>query len=394
MRKIATICALVLAMCGIVKMAQAQTINITQGETVRQSCKLNASAYTVDPMGTTLLISYDMDAQEITLRMALERGIADHLWIPLKNYDDQMLEQAIKQNLNGKMSMNKPFKHQIVFGLTSAFECVNCKPIATTANGIKQELYGRKDTAVFRFHVTDPHASVGITIRTCVPVQTTETASGKIRYTFLYVPDKISLKLNVPTDPCEEPAIAVLCDSIKVFIDTMNNANDELDRTVKQRKRGECIQCKRKVEEIYTPRLDTLRAWYATFGASCDAVESLLLVADSLMTEATSIQCPKSQPPVRVGGVTPPEPVDPVPPKKPVNQIAMEIRKHAEALDKCINNIRNNKEVEKNRTEGGRICAAAQKYIDKIDDKSKDDPQVKSAVKRYESAARSFRKFK
>ena len=338
------------------KVAKAQTIAIPQGQTIRQTYKLNASNYTVDPININLLLSYDMALQEITLRITLERGNADHLWIPLRSYDDQMLNQAIKQNLNGKVSLNKPFKHQIVFGLTSAFECINCKPVATTTDGIKQELYGRKDTALFRFHVTEPHANVCISMRTCVPVQTTETASGKIRYTFLYLPDKCSLTLSVPTDPCEDSIIAILSDSI-------------------------------------TPCLDSLRAWYSSLGASCEIPEQLFRITDSIFTEAKSMQCPKAPTPMRVV-VTPPEQEEVYPPKKPVNQIAMEIKKHAEALDKCINNIRNNKEVEKNRTEGGRICTAAQKYIDKLDEKSKEDTQVKSAIKRYESAARSFRKFK
>ena len=375
------------------KVAKAQTIAIPQGQTIRQTYKLNASNYTVDPININLLLSYDMALQEITLRITLERGNADHLWIPLRSYDDQMLNQAIKQNLNGKVSLNKPFRHQIVFGLTSAFECINCKPVATTTDGIKQELYGRKDTALFRFHVTEPHANVCISMRTCVPVQTTETASGKIRYTFLYLPDKCSLTLSVPTDPCEDSIIAILSDSIKVFNDTMSSANERLASAIKQHKRSECIQHKRKLDEVYTPCLDSLRAWYSSLGASCEIPEQLFRITDSIFTEAKSMQCPKAPTPMRVV-VTPPEQEEVYPPKKPVNQIAMEIKKHAEALDKCINNIRNNKEVEKNRTEGGRICTAAQKYIDKLDEKSKEDTQVKSAIKRYESAARSFRKFK
>lgn len=375
------------------KVAKAQTITIPQGQTVRQTYKLNASNYTVDPVNINLLLSYDMALQEITLRITLERGNADHLWIPLRSYDDQMLNQAIKQNLNGKVSLNKPFKHQIVFGLTSAFECINCKPIATTTDGIKQELYGRKDTALFRFHVTEPHANVCISMRTCVPVQTTETASGKIRYTFLYLPDKCSLTLSVPTDPCEDSIIAILSDSIKVFNDTMSSANERLASAIKQHKRSECIQHKRKLDEVYTPCLDSLRSWYSSIGASCETPEELFHITDSIFSKAKTMQCPKAPTPVRVVA-TQPEPEEVYPPKKPVNQIAMEIKKHAEALDKCINNIRNNKEVEKNRTEGGRICTAAQKYIDKLDEKSKEDTQVKSAIKRYESAARSFRKFK
>lgn len=373
------------------KVAKAQTIAIPQGQTVRETYKLNASNYTVDPVNINMMLSYDMALQEITLRITLERGNADHLWIPLKSYDEQMLSQAIKQNLNGKVSLNKPFKHQIVFGLTSAFECINCKPVA--ANETRQELYGRKDTASFRFHVTEPHAPVSITMRTCVPVQTTETASGKMRYTFLYLPDKCSLTLTVPTDPCEDSAIAVLSDSIKVFNDTLSAVNERLAIAIKQHKRGECIQHKRKLDEVYTPCLDSLRAWYSSIGASCETPEELFHITDSIFTEAKTMQCPKASTPMRVV-VPPPEQEEVYPPKKPVNQIAMEIKKHAEALDKCINNIRNDKDVEKNRTEGGRICTAAQKYIDKLDEKSKEDSQVKSAIKRYESAARSFRKFK
>ena len=230
-------------------------------------------------------------------------------------------------------------------------------------------------------------------MRTCVPVQTTETASGKIRYTFLYLPDKCSLTLSVPTDPCEDSIIAILSDNIKVFNDTMSSANERLASAIKQHKRSECIQHKRKLDEVYTPCLDSLRAWYSSIGASCETPEGLFHITDSIFTEAKTMQCPKVPTPVRVVA-TQPETEEVYPPKKPVNQIAMEIKKHAEALDKCINNIRNNKEVEKNRTEGGRICTAAQKYIDKLDEKSKEDSQVKSAIKRYESAARSFRKFK
>lgn len=392
MKKIATILLLMLATAIASTAAKAQNVNIPQGKTVTLPCKLNSVSYGVDPTGTTFLLSYDMQSQEITLRIALERGEADHLWIPSKSYDDQMLKEAVDSKLSGKVSMDKAFKRVAVFGISPVFEYKNCKPVATKAVDIKEELYGRKDTALFRFTVDDPHSTVALTLRSLTPVKTTETASGRTRYTFMYVADKINLEITVPTDPCEEDATLMAANIINTMADTLQAATEKMSQASKQHIRKDCLAQKRRMDEELLPRVDTLRTWYASLGIRCATTEAAMGLVDSIITVATDMQCPKAAPRILV---PPTPPTDPEPPlmSRPIKEIVMAIKKHAEGVDKCIDNIRNNKDVDKNRTNGKRRISEANKYIDSLDDKAKEDPQVKSAIKMFESAVKSFRRF-
>lgn len=390
MKTIVSLCTIALAALSMNFAANAQTVTIPYGETVEQTIKLKSSDYTVGATNVKAFFSYDMDEQELTLRMVLERGENDHLWMPLRSYDDDMLNQEVKQTLRGKMSMARPFKHKMVFGVQSTFECANCDLVKTEKPGIAKELFSRKDTATYRFHVKDPHSPVSITLRSCTPVQTLERPSGKMQYTFQYIADKVTLNIEVPIDPCRDEQIIALTDAASNLKDYVDATSTELAQAVKYKKREECLEKKQMIEEDYRSQYDSLQAWYNNMTLSCLMTDELMHAIDSTIAVATEQQCPQKAAASKheTMVVTPPE--DYTPPK-PANKIASDIKLYAETLDKCVTNIRNDKNANEEKQKGNNIMKRAKSYIDKLSDKQKEDPQIIRAIKMFEYAEKTFK---
>lgn len=397
MKTIKTLFAGVCVMVCMLMQANAQIVSIPLEGRVEQSYQLKSSEYDVDPAKLNVTFSYDVDIQEITLVLKLNRGSYEMLWLPTKSYDDQLLKRAVTQSLRGKLKMMRPFKRKITFGLAPTFDYYNCEKVSSAGNGIADELLGVRDSMVMRFRVADPKRPVRLTLRSASPVQTIETPSGKMKYIFRYVADKLVVEMVVPeppVDPCDLDESVALFDTVKHFYDTINNGFERVSNAIDQRKRKDCLRFKNQFEEEYAEQYRALQAEYESMPDKCEIIGEVLMSIGSTFEIVNEMQCPrKTQPPKHDTLVSPPPP----PPgdlEPPVSSssLAKELKGYANQLNDCVNAIRSGKDVKKSKGKGKDIMGKADVVISGLTDKEKENPQVKDAIYVYKKAKEGFQK--
>ena len=396
MKTIKTLFAGVCVMVCMLMQANAQVVSIPSEGRVEQSYQLKSSEYDVDPAKLNMTFSYDIDIQEITLVLKLNRGSYEMLWLPTKSYDDQLLKRAVSQNLRGKLKMMRPFKSKITFGLAPTFDYYNCEMVSTAKNGISEELIGVKDSMVLRLRVADPKRPVRLTMRSATPVQTLETPSGKMKYIFRYVADKLAVDMMVPepiVDPCDLDETMALFDTVKHFYDTINKGFERVSNSIDQRKGKDCLRFKNQFEEEYAEQYRALQAEYVSMPDKCEIIGDVLMSIGSTFEIVNEMQCPriKGSKPDTIVLPPPPPPGDPEPPVSSSSR-AKELKNYANQLNECVNAIRSGRDVEKYKRKGRGVMAQADSTIKSLTDKEKENPQVKDAIYVYEKAKVGFQK--
>lgn len=399
MKTIKTLFVGVCVMVCMLMQANAQVVSIPSEGRVEQSYQLKSSEYDVDPAKLNMTFSYDIDIQEITLVLKLNRGSYEMLWLPTKSYDDQLLKRAVSQNLRGKLKMMRPFKSKITFGLAPTFDYYNCEMVSAASNDIAEELLGVRDSMVMRFRVVDPKRPVRLTMRSATPVQTIETPSGKMKYIFRYVADKLAVDMVVPepiVDPCDRDETLALFDTVKQFYDTINKGFERVSNSIDQRKRKDCVRFKNQFEEEYAEQYRALQAEYESMPEKCEIIGEVLMSIGSTFEIVDGMQCPRPTRKVEktdtiIKGDPPLPPIgDPLPPSS--NSLAKVLKDYANRLNDCVNAIRSGRDVKKNKEKGRGIMASADAKISGMTDKEKENPQVKDAIYVYEKAKVGFQK--
>jgi len=364
----------------------AQVITIHDGEKIEQAYQLKSSEYEVDPAKINMAFSYDMDLQELMVKVSLNKGSYDMLWIPLRSYDEQMLKDAVGQKLNGKAKLEKPLSRKIVFGLGSTFDCRNCELLTTTSGSIADELHKVKDTAVYRFRVIDPQEIVRIVLCSAVPVQSYEMPSGNVKYMFKYVADRVAMDLRVPSDPCKMEANVALLDSVNLFYNAISVEIEKMQKAINENKREDCLDCKDELKKKYEAEYDKLKAQYDSMPKRCEQIDTVLKNIASIYKEkAEELECPKHIGKPGGGGTV----VPPDPPLK-VGQTAKEIKKLADGLTRCTNAIRSGREVKKNKELARQFMAKAGAIMNSLSEEEKGKQQVQDAVKLYKLAEKGY----
>ena len=368
----------------------AQVISLPLDGQVEQSFQLK-SPENANPAKLNMTFSYDVTNQEITIICKLNKGLYDMLWLPMKSYDDLTFKRAVNQSLHGKLKMLRPFKNKLTFGLVSAFDYYNCELVSTVRGGISEELLGVKDSMVMRLRVLNPQRTVRLTLRSAAPVQTEETPSGKLKYIFMYIADKMTIEMTVPeepVDPCDENQNLVLFDTVKHFYDTINKGFELITNSIDQKKWKECYKNKHRFENEYAEQLQELRTRYDDLPIKCTIINEVLESIGSTFEIIEDMQCPRMPKPR-------PEPIKDTiapPTTQVIGQLAKTIKSYADELNMCINSIRIGRDVKKNKDKGKNIMAKADATISDIPDSQKDNPSLREAVKSYELAKESFKK--
>jgi len=398
MKTIKTLFAGVSLMVCMLLQANAQVVSIPSEGRVEQSYQLKSSEYDVDPAKLNMTFSYDIDIQEITLVLKLNRGSYEMLWLPMKSYDDQLLKRAVSQSLRGKLKMMRPFKSKITFGLAPTFVYYNCEMVSAASNGISEELIGVKDSMVLRFHVADPKRPVRLTLRSATPVQTLETPSGKMKYIFRYVADRLAVDMVVPepiVDPCDLDETLALFDTVKHFYDTINKGFERVSNSIDQRKRKDCLRFKNQFEEEYAEQYRVLQAEYVSMPDKCEIIGEVLMSIGATFEIVNEMQCPKAPPPPRRDTtITVTQPLTPIgdPEIGGSSSRAKKLKSYANQLNDCVNAIRSGRDVQRYKRKGNGIMKDAELVISSLTDNEKEKKQVKDAIYVYEKAKVGFQK--
>ena len=366
-----------------------QVLTFESGRTTTK-CDIQMRSFQVDDetINVELTLGYEMSTRELTLCIIPQKGSYDKVFIPMKIYDKNDVKASVRHKLGGKTQLSGPFKSSIIFDIGPAVVVNGATLIENATPDFKNEMLASGEQLVMHLRVDNPEKPVTIKLRNFSPVRTLETASGKIKYNFLYATDESVIEVKMPQEPCKIAAIINLETQAKELYDKASSNHNELAKAAGMKDTETCKSCKEKFEKEYQEQFNSLKHNYSNIGAKCARLDKILDEIAIIFNDADVIKCQKSvtppPPPKGDGGVYPPEPPKP-------NYVSI-LDSEVKQLERLVNKISGNRGDNNTRTECETTILKIKERIASLDDKTKNKHEVSNIINSFQNLEQMYRK--
>lgn len=397
MKRIITVFAFALFFLNVqVIFAQGkQVLTFESGRTTTKS-DIQMRSYQVDDevINVELTLGYEMNSRELTLCIIPKKGSYDKVFIPMKVYDKKGVKSAVRRELSGKTKMTGPFKSSLAFGIGPAVIVNGATIIENAAPGFKNEMLASGEQLVMHLRVDNPDKPLTIKLRNFSAVRTLETASGKIKYNFLYASDESVFEVKMPQEPCKIDAIVNLESQAKELYEKALASHTELAKAAGLKETSTCKSCKEKFDKDYREQLNNLRSSYSGVGVKCARLDKRIDEIANIINDADDIKCQKSVTP-------PPQPSTPsTKPSKggttvveqPKTDNFATLEKEVKQLERLVNKISGNRGDDKTRMECETTILKIKERISQLDEKTKNKPEYSKIIKSFQNLEQMYRK--
>jgi hypothetical protein len=364
--------------------AKSQSYFLQAGQTYKDNLTLKTIDGDGMPITAEISLYYDMQAKQLTLCLTPKQGAFDRVWFPMKSYLRESLKSAVKLELNGKLKMMRPFKRSITFGIGPVVYGNGFSIADSPSSGIKQELYKAGESFVTHLNVADPKLPISVKLRGITPIQTMETASGKIKYRFLYTVSDIDLTITLPSDPCKTQQNIQLYNDMKDLYEEINKVYTEMAKANGLREFATCKECKDKFENEYMNRKTELEARYAAASDRCSKVTKMMTEITNVFAEVNLIECKRAS-------VSVDRPRGRAEHTGEASGTTLKIiEEGSKLLVKYTDKINSNIDVKETKKQGREKILELDRRIGSLSDRERNSKHGAEVIKGYESAKRLF----
>lgn len=361
------------------------TLSFEGGNTsLNGSLKLISSQTDGESVNVDYKLLYEMTSKELTLQITPQKGAYDKVFIPMKIYGKSDLKSAVRRELNGKPRISRAYKEAITFEVGPAVTASGASLTDVVNTNLKNEMYSPGESFVLHFRVDSPERPVNLRLRAFSAVSLLETASGKIKYSFAYLTDEVQLEFKIPNEPCKMENVVKLENAAKSLYNEALETHTKLAKAAGMKERDNCLSCKEKFNNDFRQRLTMLKDKYKSLGVTCSKVDKYLNEIAVAIHDADTIKCQASS--GKEKGVSPVTKKE----TPSTSSIAKTIREDVQKLDRLVDKIAAGKDVAKARRDGEMLIAQIEERINMLDEKSKNKPDVKSAINSFKNTKKSF----
>lgn len=381
------IISLILLYSEGVEAQMRQKLEFEPGHTALKSdIQLRSSYMDGEYINTEVSLFYEMSSRELILSITPKWGSYDRVFMPMKVYGENELKSGVRRDLNGKPSMTSQFKRGLYFGIGPSVRYDGATATDVIAVGMKNEMFSVGQSLMLHLRVDNPEKAVLIKLSGISAVQLQETASGKIKYRFLYICDEMQLEVKVPVDPCKSDEVSRIASEANRLYNEVLDTHRRYAKAAGLKSYDECISCKEKFEKGFREQLSELKRQYNRLNASCPRVDKILDEIDVVFHDASTLDCQKRKPtpPIitdRPGGVAP---------TPNIPNLSITLANDVKKLEGLVNKVIGNRNDANLRKSCNELILEFEERVHQMDEKSKNRPDIRKTLNSFDNIKKLF----